>query len=137
MPLGDFVAPGTLPKPRSIARTGRLIFGVAALYYLAWLVGERDSLINTSGIDVGLWAGVVFALYYLPDLFVVGLTRPRGRRPQAAALVIAIVLLAVDFAAYGSGWAPPLGWGVFLFTTFFYGMIGAAFLLAAALAVPG
>ncbi len=38
----------------------------------------------------------------------------------------AMVLLAVDFAAYGSSWAPPLGWGVFLFTTFFYGMIGAS-----------
>ena len=96
-----------------------------------------ESLIDSSGIEVGWWVGVFFALYYLPDLFVVGLSRPWGRWPQTAALLIATGLLVVDFSAYGSGWAPPLAWAIFTFTAFFYGLIGLAFLLAAFLAVPG
>ncbi len=137
MPLGDFVAPGTLPKPLSIGRAGRFIFGVGALFYFAWVVIERESVIGSSDINVGWLVGVVFAFYYLPDLFVVGLSRPWGRRPQVAVVLITIVLLAVDFAAYGAGWAPPLSWGVFILSSFFFGLIGIAFLVAAALAVPG
>ena len=137
MPLGAFVQPGTIPKPLKIGRAGRLIFGVGALYYFAWLIIGRESLIDPSSIDLGLWVDVFFAFYYLPDLFVVGLSRPWGRWPQAAALLISTALLVADFAAYGSGWGPPLAWAIYTFTAFFYGLIGVAFLLAAFLAVPG
>ena len=137
MPLGDFVQPGTIPKPQAIGRAGRLLFGVGALYYFAWLISQREDLIDTTGIDVGLWIGVIFALYYLPDLFTVGLSRPWGKWPQAAALALGAVLLTAGFAFYGSGWAPPLGWWVFTFVAVFYGLIGLAFLLSSVLAVPG
>ncbi len=137
MPLGDFVQPGTIPRPLKIGRAGRLLFGVGALYYFAWLIIGRESLIDPSSIDLGLWVGVFFAFYYLPDLFVVGLSRPWGRWPQAAALAIVMVLVAADFAVYGSGWAPPLAWAIYTFTAFYYALIGVAFLLAAFLAVPG
>jgi len=137
MPLGDFVQPGTISKPLKIGRAGRLLFGVGALYYFAWLIIGRESLIHSNGVEVGWWIGAFFALYYLPDLFVVGLSRPWGRWPQAVALLIATGLLVADFWAYGSGWAPPLAWAIFTFMAFFYGLIGLAFLLAAFLAVPG
>lgn len=137
MPLGDFVQPGTIPKPLPIGRAARLLFGVGALYYFAWLMFQREALIGTTGIDVGFWTGVFFALYYLPDLFVVGLSQPWGKWPQAAALAVSAVLLAAGLAFYGTGWAPPFGWWVFIFTASFYGLIGLAFLLAAVLAVPG
>ncbi len=137
MTLGDFVQPGTIPKPLVIGRSGRLIFGFGALVFFAWMVIQRESVIGSDVPDLGWWIGGFFAFYYLPDLFIVGLSRPWGRWPQAAAVLIAIALLAADFAAYGTGWAPPLGWGVFIFTAFFYVVIGVAFLLAAFLAVPG
>lgn len=54
---------------------------MGALYYFAWLISRREDLIATTGIDVGWWIGVFFALYYLPDLFTVGLSRPWGRWP--------------------------------------------------------
>jgi hypothetical protein len=45
--LGDFVQPGTIPKPLAIGRAGRLLLGVGAC-----LILERDALIWTSsGID--------------------------------------------------------------------------------------
>ena len=137
MPLGDFVEPGTIPKPLPIGRAGRLMFGVGSLFFFAWLVIQRDALVGSSVPELGWWVGVFFALYYLPDLFVVGLSRPWGRWPQAAGLLIALALLVADFAAYDTGWAPPLGWGVFVFLAFFFGLLGVAFIVAAALAVPG
>ena len=132
-----FVEPGTLPKPLPIGRAGRLIFGVGALFYFAWLIIHQGALVGSNVPELGWWVGVFFAFYYLPDLFIVGLLRPRGRWPQAAGLVIALSLLVVDFAAYGTGWAPPLGWGVYIFTALFFGLIGVAFLFAAVLGVPG
>ena len=137
MPLGDFVEPGTLPKPLPIGRTGRLLFGVGALFYFAWLVIHYDALVGTTLPDWGWWIGLFFAFYYFPDLVIVGFSRSWGRWPQAGALVVALGLLVADFAAYDTGWAPPLGWGVFIFMTFFYGLIGVAFVVASALAVPG
>ena len=98
---------------------------------------HRDALVGSNVPEVGWGVGVFFSLYYLPDLFVVGLLRPWGRWPQAVGVLIALVLLVVDFAAYGAGWAPPLGWGVYIFTAFFFGLIGVAFLFAAALRAPG
>jgi hypothetical protein len=44
--LGDFVQPGTIPKPLAIGRASRLLLGVGAC-----LILERDALIWTSGID--------------------------------------------------------------------------------------
>ena len=137
MPLGDFVEPGTIPKPLSIGRAGRFVFGVGALAFFVWLVIHGDPLAGSSGLNLGLLAGALFAFYYLPDLVIVGFTRPWGRWPQAAVLLIGLFLLTVDIVAYGTIWAPPLGWGVYIFTAFFYGLIGTAFLVAATLAVPG
>ena len=108
MPLSDFVEAGTLPKPLLIGREGRLIFGIGALFYFVWLVIHRDALVGIDVPQVGWWVGVFFALYYLPDLFVVGFSRPWGRWPQAASVLIALVLLVANFAVYGTGWAPPL-----------------------------
>ena len=137
MPLGDFVQPGTIPKPLVIGRTGRLIFGVGAVFYLVWLMVQRDAITGSDVTNLGWWIGVLFAVYFLPDLFIVGLSRPWGRWPQIAVAGFAIALIAADFAAYSSGWGPPLGWGIFAFTAFFYAVIGGAFLLAAFFAVPG
>ncbi len=53
------------------------------------------------------------------------------------ALVIGAALIGVDFAVYQSAWGPPLGWGVFTFTTLFYGSLGVSFMISAVLAVPG
>ncbi len=137
MPLGDFVEPGTLPKPLPIGRVGRFIFGVGALFYFAWLVIQRDALVGSNVPELGWWVGVFFAFYYFPDLVVVGFSRPWGRWPQAASVLIALVLLVANFAVYGTGWAPPLGWGVLVFMASFFGLIGVAFLVASVLAVPG
>lgn len=137
MPLGDFQQIGTLPRPLIIGRLGRLGFGLGCLFFFVWLMVHRDAFVGSSVPEFGWWIGVIFAFYYLSDLVVVGLSLPWGRLAQLAAIIIALVLLVANFAAYQSAWAPPLGWGLFTFTGVFYASLGVSFLVAAMLAVPG
>ena len=137
MPLGDFAEAGTIPKPLPIGRLGRLIFGAGTLFFSVFLIINRSDFTGSSVPEFYAWVGVFFALFYLPDLVVVGFSRQWGRWPQAAALLVALGLLVANFAAYGDGWAPPLGWGLLVFTAFFFAFIGISFVLAAIFAVPG
>ncbi len=137
MPLGDFVAAGTLPKPLPIGRTARLLAGAGALFYFVWSITQVSNRVSSDVLPVGSFIGVAFAWWYFSDLVVVGLSRPWGRWPQVAVLPLALALVVADLVAYGGGWGPPLGWGLFVFVQFFYGYIGISFLLAATYAVPG
>lgn len=137
MPLGDFVEPGSMAKPLPIGRVARLLSGGGTLFYFGWLIINFPELVGSDVPHWGWWIGVGFAFWYFPDLVTVGFSRSWGRWPQAAALLLPLALVLVDLAAYGSVWAPPLGWGVFSFTAFFFGYVGLSFILAAAFAVPG
>ena len=139
MPLGDFVEAGTSPRPLLIGRAGQLGFGAFTLYVFAVNLVDYDAFVSTdaSDPDVLYWVAVGFAWWYFSDLVVVGFGRRSGRWPQVAVFPFAAVLVVADLVAYESAWGPPLGWGVFSFTEFFYLFIGISFLLAAVLRVPG
>ena len=137
MPLGDFVEAGTLLKPLPIGRMARLLAGVGALFYFVWNITQLSGRVGSDVPPVGFFIGVAFSLWYFSDLVVVGLSRPWGRWPQVAVLPLVLALVVADLVAYGSGWGPPLGWGLLVFVEFFYGYIGISFLLAATYAVPG
>ena len=141
MPLGDFVEPGTTPKPLIIGRLLRFSFALFLGYGFVFFLVSRAELTGsdfpTSLSWVGYWIGLAFSWWYFSDLVVVGLGRSWGRRPQAAALGVAAILLVTDLVAHGEIWEPPLAWGIFLFTEFFFGFLGVSFLLAAVLAVSG
>ena len=137
MTLGDFQQSGTLPRPLLIGRLGRLTFGLGSLFYFTWLIIYRDAFVGSSVPEFGWWIGVFFAFYYVPDLVVVGLSLRWGRLSQLAVLIIAAVLFVANLAAYQNAWAPPLGWGLVIFTGVFYGSLGVSFLIAAILSVPG
>ncbi len=139
MPLGDFAEPGTTPRPLAIGRGTRLAFGLLLGSAFTW---NLLSYANLTGSDFPLstyWLAVAAAWWYWPDLLVVGfgLGWGRGRRPQVAAVLAALALVAVDLVAYGEVWDSPLAWGVFLYTEFILGFFALSFVLAAALAVPG
>ena len=139
MPLGDFVEAGTVPRPLILGRAGRM--GFAALTFYVFLVNLADySALVSSYIPqphVLYWVTVAVAWWYFSDIVVVSLGRPWGRRPQIAVFPIAAALVVADLAAYGSVWAPPLAWGVFLFSELAFGAFALSFFLAGLLAVPG
>ena len=137
MPLGDFVEAGTTPKPLAIGRSVRLVFGVGLLLLFIWNVIEYADLVGSDLPVVGYFVAVGFAFWLFSDLVVVSFSRNWGRWPQAAVFPFALALVVAGLVAYGNAWAPPLAWGVFVFTQFFLGYIGICFLLATAFAVPG
>ena len=142
MPLGDFVEPGTTPTPLPIGRLLRFSFALFLGYGFVSFPFSGNELTDSDFPGLAFpatlyWIGVAFSWWYFSDLVVVGLGRSWGRRPQAAALGVAAILLVTDLVAHGEIWEPPLAWGIFLFTEFFLGFLGVSFLLAAVLAVPG
>ena len=137
MPLGDFQAAGTIPRPLAIGRAGRLLFGIGTGFYFAWNITQRSDWVSLGVLDGGGWVGVGFAFWYSADMVVVGLTRNWGRWPQAAVIVIALALLGAGAAVYGDAWTPPLAWFLFIFAELFFGTLAVSFLLGSMLAVPG
>ena len=137
MPLGDFVEPGTRPRPLAIGRVTRLGFGILLGFAFTWnllsyrVLTDSDFPLNT------YWIGVVIAWWYSSDLVVVGFGLRWGRWPQFAAIAAVLALVVADLVAYGEIWDLPLAWAVFLYTEFVFGFFAISFVLAAALAVPG
>ena len=137
MPLGDIVEAGTTPKPLRIGRISRLVFGMWTTSYFVWNIVFINARVGTDSVQIGYLIGVPFAWWYLSDAIVVGLGLKWGRWPQIVSIPIAVVLAGIGLAAYESVWAPPLAWGVYLMTQFWFGFIGPSFIFAALFAVPG
>lgn len=137
MPLGDFAEPGTTPRPLAIGRVTRLGFGMLLGSAFAWNLLSYRGLTDSDLPLSTYWIAVAAAWWYSRDLVIVGLGRRWGRRPQIAALVAVLALVAVDLVAYGEVWDLPLAWAVFLYTEVVLGLFAISFVLAAALAVPG
>ena len=115
----------------------RLVFGLGATSYFVWNLVVYQDRVGSNSINAGYLVGVVFAWWYLSDAFVVGLGLKWGRWPRIVAILVAVVLAVVGLVAYENVWAPPLAWGVFIMSQFWYGFIGPSFILAAIFAVPG
>ena len=137
MPLGDFVKAGTTPRPLPIGRISRFAFGLGAAYFFVWNLQNYADRVSGEFIDTGYLVGAGFALWYLSDAFTVGFGLRWGRWPQIGAITIAVILAGASLVADDSVWGPPLAWGVFIMTQFFFGFIAPSFLLAAIFAVPG
>ena len=137
MPLGDFVEPGTTPRPLTIGRVTRLGFAIFLGFFFILSLLEYTELAGSDFPVSTYWIGVLFAWWYFSDLVVVGFGRRRGRSPQVSVLLVALALVVIDLVAYGEIWNSPLSWGVFLFTEFVLGFFAISFFLAATFAVPG
>ena len=137
MPLGDFVAAGTTPKPLVIGRALRFLFGVGTTAYFVYNIVIYDDLVGSDLPDTGYFVGVAFAWWYFADAFVVGLGLRWARWPQIAVIPVVVILMGISLVADGDAWGSPLSWGVYLATQFWFGFIGPSFILAAIFAVPG
>ena len=137
MPLGNFVEPGTAPKPLPIGRAARLLFAAGTGFYFAWNIIRHSALVSADIPISGYWIGVAIAWWYSSDLVVVGFSQRWGRWPQVVLLPVALALSVANLIAFGSPWSPLLAWGIFGFIEFFYGSIAISFLLAAIFGVPG
>ena len=137
MPLGDFVEPGTTPRPLAIGRGTRLGFGLLLGSAFTWNFVSYAELTNSDFPLSTYWLAVAASWWWFSDLVVVGLGRRWGQWPRVAVLPVALALVLIDLVVYGQIWDSPLAWGVFLYTELVLGFFALSFVLAAALAVPG
>ena len=132
-----FVRPGTLPEPKLIGRTVRLLLGLACCFCaLQYAVVPGVFLgVDSPQLSVFLWPAV--ALWLLPPVVNLGFGRGWGNRPRVVVLLVCAVAVVVDLVAFAQIWGPPLGGVIYIVTVYTFSHLGLSFILATFLATPG
>ncbi len=138
MTVGKFLEPGSIERPGAIGRMARIVSGCALLYFLILTLIHHTSYVSlVIPKDPGIWIGVGFSFYFLPDVINVGFTRNWRRWPQLIIFLVALAAVVFDFFQYRSFWGPPLGLLVFALLVYVTAHLGLSFILAGILATPG
>ena len=132
-----FVEPGTLPKPRVIGRTVRMLLGLACCFgALQYAAIPRAFLgLDSPHPSVFLWPAI--ALWLLPPVVNLGFGRSWRNRPRIVVLLACAVVILANLAVYGQMWGPPLGVVIYGVTVYTFAHLGLSFVLATFLATPG
>ena len=129
------------PAPRVIGRTLRIVVGVAFLYFFVQLIRQAPQILAArSGWNIprgNWWVGAILCILALPMVFNTGFGRRWGRWPQVVYVLLLCGAALWDWLAYGSLWAPPLGFIVLLLFLYVFGHTGLSFLVAGVAATPG
>lgn len=133
----QFLTKGTLIKPGVIGKTVRILIGLALAAWVIRVLITYEVMTSMVFPISGIWIGIAFMLYYLNDLFNIGLNRRWQRWPQIVFLVIVALGIVISFLQTGSFWGPTVGWPIFIMTVGVGGFIAVSFLLATFFATPG
>lgn len=134
-----FEEQGSLSKPVLIGRAVRFTFGAMLLWGLysllryGWIVMAD----TTPPRHPEWWFLIVLAFWLTPYVVNIGFTKNWRRVPQVAVVTSAAAAIVVDFAVYGTWWAPPLGLFLLTWLVYFTAHLGISFVLSALLATPG
>ena len=126
-----------LPKPGPIGRSVRLALGLFLLYFAVSALTQYRLGGSPSATDLGVWIGLAFAVYYLPDVINLGLGRSWGRRPLFVGVTAVGVAGLIDGVSSGTVLGPALGLIVFLLIAYAFTHIGLSMILASIIAAPG
>ncbi len=132
-----FVQPGTLPQPRFIGRSVRLILGLVCCYGALSYGANPDALVRLGLPPPSLLLGPAFAFWLLPPVVNLGFGRNWRNRPQLVVLVLGLGAMVVDLLVYGQLWAPVLGALVYGTTVYTFAHLGPSFILATLFGTPG
>ena len=132
-------ATDSLPRPGPIGRGVRLLLGVALLYFFAGIVRGFPELID--GIDLTnplTWVGLGYALYAIPEVVGVAFSRAwRAQHVRGATGGLLLLAGVADLMLGGSPNGSAFGIASGLLLAFVLGVLGASFVVAAAVAAPG
>lgn len=136
----ELVESGTLARPGLVGRLLRLTLGLACLWGLWNLSLNLGAIIAVPVTAVthptfAMLTAMCFAIInYVVNI---GFSRSWGRRPAYASLAGFLVLAVLARVIDGDFNSPILGAPLFAWLAYFYGHLGASFLLASVLATPG
>ncbi len=126
-----------LPKPGPIGRSVRLALGLLLLSFAVYALTSYRLGGSPSARNLGLWIGLAFAVYYLPDVINLGLGRTWGRWPLFAAATAVGVAGLIDLVSSGTFLGPAFGLIVFALIVYAFTHIGLSQIVAAIIASPG
>ena len=132
-----FVQAGTLPKPRVVGRTVRLLLGLVCCYTALKYAGIPDVLLRLDFSRLFLLTGPAFALWLLPPVVNLGFGRSWKHWSRTVVLLLCAGAILVDLLVYGQIWGPPLGAVIYAVTVYTFAHLGLSFVLATVLATPG
>ena len=94
-----FVQAGTLPKPRVVGRTVRLLLGLVCCYTVLQYASIPDALLRPDLPQLFLLTGPAFALWLLPPVVNLGFGRSWKNRPRNVVLSCARVRYSSIFSS--------------------------------------
>ncbi len=134
----EFVDPGTLLRPGPVGRVVRLGMGVFCLYALYHVTRNYESVVAApiSALpQLAIMSGVCLCIInYVVNI---GFSKSWGRWPAYASLGGFVILGAVAFSVDGSANSAILGLPFLAWLIYFYGHLGASFVIASLIATPG
>ncbi len=126
-----------LPKPGPIGHSARLALGLFFLYFAVYALTHYRLGGSPSAGDLGVWIGLAYAVYLLPDVINLGLGRTWGRRPLFVAATAVLVAGLIDLVSTGTFVGPAFGLIVFILIVYAFTHIGLSLIVAAIIAAPG
>ena len=134
-----FEEQGSLPRPGLVGRVLRLLLGLFLLWSLYIMLTDGLSLFSLTFAPSSwtFWLFVVFAFHLTPYVVNIAFGTNWRRKPQIFVAAVAACLIAVDFAVYGTWWAPPLGAFLWVWLVYFSAHLGFSLVLSALLGTPG
>ncbi len=120
-----------LPKPGPIGRSVRLALGLFLLYFAVYALTDYRLGGSPSARDLGVWIGLAYAVYFLPDAINLGLGRTWGRWPLFVATTAVLVAGLIDLVSSGTFVGPAFGLIFFVLIVYVFTHIGLSLILAA------
>ncbi len=121
----------------TIGRSVRLALGLVLLYFAVYALTHYRLGGSPSAGDLGVWIGLAYAVYFLPDAINLGLGRTWGRWPLFVATTAVLVAGLIDLVSSGTIVGPAFGLIVFVLIVYAFTHIGLSLIVAAIIAAPG
>ena len=132
-----FVQPGSLPRPKFIGLSVRLMLGIACCYAALFYGAHPDYLLRLGFPPLSLFVAPALAFWFLPPVVNLGFSRNWRKRSQLVVLLLGLGGTVIDLLVYEQLWAPPLGALVYGMTVYTFTHLGLSYVLATLLRTPG
>jgi len=130
--------PGSLPRPGTVGRLARLVFGALCVWYVTGLVGVQDSVLDKQGhVRELIWNGVLPGLVLVSYIINIGFSRAWKKRPAIASAGVFLAVAAFGMLSAGSVETVLLARTIWIWLLYLSTHLGLSFLLSALLGTPG
>ena len=133
-----FDQPGSLPRPGPIGRIVRLVFGVMCAWYVQGLVDVAGQLMGADGhIRSLIWNGTPIGLFLVSYVINIGYSRSWKKWPAIFSAALFLAVAGFSYFTTGVFESELLARTMWIWATYLYAHLGAAFIISGLIATPG